>query len=366
MNKQFFNISAFFFFYFSIIGVWIIFLPKMLHNIEYTPAQIGIIFSIPPLMRFLTPFFFLKLFALSRRVLHITLIMMLLCIPFLYLTIHDFYLFSLANVFFGISFGLVLPYIETYALTVLAKERYGRARLFGSIGFTIVALVLAQIFSNDIGLHFITFNVILSAIFAYIISQDETHFSNKKEEKKSDFSLSLHYQLWASIFLMQVGFGAFYSFFTIYETEHGMSLQTVSFLWSFGVACEIILFYYQAHVIKFNLLNIIKLSIMITAIRWMILYLFPESLTLAYFSQSLHAFGFALYHTATLSYLYDLYTDKKLAAQFYYGFGFGLGGFMGSLIAGYFYGEYLFLSASIITILALLVLYMKNKPLVRA
>lgn len=360
MNKQFFNISAFFFFYFSIVGVWVIFLPKMLHNIDYSPEQIGIIFSIPPLMRFLTPFFFLKLFTLSRKVLHITLIMMLLCVPFLYFTIHDFKLFALANVFFGVSFGLVLPYMETYSLTVLAKERYGKARLFGSIGFTIVALVLAQIFSNDIGLHFIAFNVFFALLFAYIISQDETHFSNKKEQTKTHFSLGEHLPLWVSIFLMQVGFGAFYSFFTIYETEHGISLQTVSFLWSFGVLCEIVLFYYQAHIIKFNLLNIIKFTIFITAVRWMMLYLFPESLWLAYLSQSLHAFSFALYHTATLSYLYELYHDKKLASQFYYGFGFGLGGFMGSLIAGYFYGEYLFLSASVITFLAFSILFVKS------
>ncbi len=291
---------------------------------------------------------------------------MLLCVPFLYLTIHDFTLFALANVFFGISFGLVLPYIETYSLTVLAKERYGRARLFGSIGFTIVALVLAQIFSNDIGLHFIAFNVLFAALFAYLLSQDEAHFSNKKKEGKTHFSLGNHLPLWISIFLMQVGFGAFYSFFTIYEIDHGISMQTVSFLWSFGVLCEIVLFYYQAHIIKFNLLNIIKFTIFITAVRWMILYLFPESLGLAYLSQSLHAFSFALYHTATLSYLYELYHDKKLASQFYYGFGFGLGGFMGSLIAGYFYGEYLFLSSAVITLLAFVILYVKTTPLKQA
>jgi PPP family 3-phenylpropionic acid transporter len=360
MHSAFFNISAFFFFYFSIIGVWVIFLPQMLHNIHYTPKEIGIILSIPPLMRFLTPFFFLKLFSLSQKILHITLVMMLLSIPFLYLTIHDFTLFAMANIFFGISFGLVLPYIETYSLTVLAKERYGRARLFGSIGFTIVALLLAKIFSNEIGLHFIAFNVIIAAFFAYIISQDENHFDNKKREVQNHFSLKAHLPLWISIFLMQVGFGAFYSFFTIYETAHGISLETVSYLWSFGVLCEIVLFYYQAHIIKFDLFMIIKLSIMITAIRWMILYLFPSSLPLAYLSQSLHAFGFALYHTATLSYLYELYSDKKLAAQFYYGFGFGLGGFVGSLVAGVFYGEYLFLSAALITFGALFILFKRE------
>jgi len=44
---------------------------------------------------------------------------------------------------------------------------------------------------------------------------------------------------------------------------------------------------------------------------------------------------------------------KKLAAQFYYGISFGLGGFVGALLAGYFYGEYLYLYASFVTLLSL-------------
>ena len=361
MGNRFFNISGFFFFYFSIVGVWVIFLPKMLQNIDYSAVQIGIIFSIPPLMRFLTPFFFLKLFDLSKKVLHITLVFMLASIPLLYLTIHDFYLFALSNIFFGISFGLVLPYIETYALSVLKKERYGKSRLWGSIGFALVALVLAQIFDNDIGLHFIAVSIILSAFFAYVISYNDGHFSDTKDETKSTFSLYEHMPLWISIFLMQVSFGAFYSFFTIYETDHGISLETVSYLWTFGVLCEIILFYYQAHIIKFDLIKIIKFTVFITAVRWMMLYLFPDSLFVSYASQSLHAFSFALYHTAVLSYLYTIYKDKKLSSQFYYGFGFGLGGFAGSLIAGQFYGEYLFLSSAVIAFMAFGFLYIKKQ-----
>ncbi len=357
MRSRFFNISTFFFFYFSIVGVWVIFLPKMLQNVGYSSVQIGIIFSIPPLMRFLTPFFFLKLFDLSKKVLQITLVMMLFSIPLLYMTIDNFYLFALCNVFFGISFGLVLPYIETYALLVIKKERYGKSRLWGSIGFALVALLLARVFDNDIGLHFIAVSILMSAFFAYLISADDGHFNNQKSDKKSNFSLFANAPLWISIFLMQVSFGAFYSFFTIYEIDHGVSLEVVSYLWTFGVFCEIILFYYQAFILKFDLLKIIKFSVFITAVRWMMLYLFPDSLFVSYLSQSLHAFSFALYHTAVLSYLYLLYKDKKLSSQFYYGFGFGLGGFVGSLIAGKFYGEYLFLSSAIIAFIAFLFLY---------
>ncbi len=367
MQNRFFNISAFFFFYFSIIGVWVIFLPKILQNIGYNTTEIGIIFAIQPLMRFLTPFFFLKLFDLTQRVLHISLVMMVLSVPFLYVTIDNFSLFIVANIFFGISFGLTLPYIETYSLSVLKKERYGKARLWGSVGFTMVALVLARILEGNMGLHFIAVSVIFSAFFAYIISLDDGYFKSDTDKNVEEFSLFSQLPLWISIFLMQVSFGSFYSFFTIYETDHGLSLETVSYLWSFGVLCEIVLFYYQAYVIKFDLLKIIKFSVLITAIRWMMLYLFPHSLFVSYISQSFHAFSFALYHTATLSFLYILYKNKKLASQFYYGIGFGLGGFLGSLIAGGFYGEHLFLSSAIIAFIAFIFLtgVQKNEKLIQ-
>lgn len=68
---------------------------------------------------------------------------------------------------------------------------------------------------------------------------------------------------------MQVSFGAFYNFFTIYETAHGMSLETTSYLWAFGVICEIILFYFQAPLLsRFSLINLVKLGVFLTALRW--------------------------------------------------------------------------------------------------
>ena len=361
-RKNFALVSAFFFFYFSIIGVWVIFLPKILHSLGYSSIEIGVIFSIPPLMRFITPFLFLKHFQLTKRVLYVNLVMMLLCIPLLYLTIDNFLTFAISNIFFGFSFSFILPYIESNALVSLKKEKFGRSRLFGSIGFTLVALVLARNFDTWIGLHFISVSVVMSAFFAYLISLEDGVSRSKQEQKRTTFNLYKHLFLWISIFLMQVGFGAFYSFFTIYENEHGISLGVVSYLWSFGVLCEIVLFYFQEYIIKYDLFKLILFSIFITFVRWMILYLFPSSLFLAFVSQSFHAFSFALYHTATLSYLYRLYSDKKLAAQFYYGFGFGLGGFVGSIVAGWFYGEYLFFSSALITLFALLFLVLDRSP----
>jgi PPP family 3-phenylpropionic acid transporter len=121
--------------------------------------------------------------------------------------------------------------------------------------------------------------------------------------------------------------------------------------------------YYQAPLLKNNLLNIIKFSILITAFRWVLLFLFPDNLYITYFSQSIHAISFGLYHSAVIIYLYSLYSNKKLAQQFMLGIAYGLGGFIGALISGYAYGEFLFLFSAIIAILSFLVLLKNNASL---
>lgn len=350
----FFKISGFFFFYFVVTGVYVIFMPKILQIIGYSAPQIGAIFALAPLMRFFVPFFFLKHFQLSQKIFYMALGGALFAILMFYPTIHNFYLFMLPNMLLGACLGMILPYIETYAMEHLQKERFGRSRLFGSIGFMLIGIVLARHLEDYTnGLHYLLLAISLTAFFAYWLTQNNAHFTASNINPQEPFNFLHVKYLWLSLFLMQVSFGGFYNFFTIYETAHGISLEVTSYLWAFGVICEIVLFYFQAPLLRhFSLLSLVKLGVFATAIRWLLLFLFPSSLFISYAAQSLHAFSFALHHTAALSLLYTLYAHKKLAAQFYYGFSFGLGGFVGALLAGYFYGEYLYLYASIVALLA--------------
>jgi PPP family 3-phenylpropionic acid transporter len=362
----FFNLSAFFFFYFPIIGIYVIFLPKILANLGYSSMQIGILFAIAPLLRFIIPFFFVKFFSINKAAFTYALIGAFAAALLFYVTIENFYAFALANVLMGLSLGIILPYIETASIGHLGREQYGKSRLYGSLSFALIGLVVAKILSVDedytIVLHFFLTTIILTILFGYILSSIEEEPGSSAQTLPVNFAFWPHIGFWVNIFLMQVAFGAFYNFFTIYETAHGISLETTSYLWAFGVFCEIIMLYYQSHILKhFTLLDILKFATLITAFRWLLLYLFPESVAISYFSQSLHAFSFALYHSSALMFLYDNYTNKRLAGQFFYGFSFGLGSMVGSLVAGYFYGEYLFLVSSLITFVAFAVLAIEAK-----
>jgi len=353
----FFNLSAFYFFYFAAVGVYVIFMPKVLHDIGYNTFEIGVVFALAPLMRFATPFLFLKHIELNLSVFKTALFLSILTSSLFYFTIDNFYAFTINNAILGVCLSLILPYLDVTAIKNLGSNKYGKSRLFGSIGFMVVSLVLAKFLNEPrIALNYYLCANILTVVFALLlVKNDVAHVKSIEDES---FSFFKYWPFWLSLFFMQMSFGGFYNFFTIYETEHGISLEMVSYLWTFGVICEIIMLYFQGPLLKRNLLNIIKVCLAITITRWLILYAYPDSLTMTFIAQGLHAFSFALYHSTVIIFLYTLYDNKKLAQQFMYGVAYGLGGFIGALVAGWTYGENIFVYSAIFALLSLLALFL--------
>ncbi|MEA3330553.1 MAG: MFS transporter [Campylobacterota bacterium] len=354
-------LSIFYFFYFAIIGVYIIFMPKVLAMVGYSASEIGIIFAAGPLVRFLLPFAFIKGLKLDRKSFNVALVVMLISSLSFYFSLDSFYKLLFSNIGLGIGLSLTLPYIEVISLECVGKERYGKIRLFGSVGFILVALVLVKFLgSADIALNYLLILSFLTSIVAFVIVKNNHHSNTKEEDIKNDINLFHDWELWLGLTLMQVSFGAFYNFFTIYETDFGVSLDMTIYLWSFGVVVEVFMLFFQGRFLRGNLLLILQITTFASAIRWFLLFAFPQNLAVLFFAQSLHALSFALFHSAAISYLFYLYKHRSLAQQFFSGITYGLGGFVGALYAGYiyeFYPNYLFLSATFIALMACTSLY---------
>jgi len=187
-----------------------------------------------------------------------------------------------------------------------------------------------------------------------------------------DFNLKEYWLLWVSFFLMQVAFAAFYNFFTIYASSHDIGLSSLNissldmtiYLWSFGVICEVVMLYFQAPLLKNNLLKVLQFAIALTVLRWLVIAMFPDNLVLLFISQSVHAFSFALYHSAAIMYLHSLYSDKKLSQQFFSGVAYGLGGFLGAVGSGFIYEvseKGLYFTAAFVAFLSLVFLNLESR-----
>ena len=360
-------LAVFYFFYFSIIGVYIIFMPKVLAMSGYSASEIGIIFAAAPLVRFLVPFAFINGLKINRYSLNVALIIMSASAVSFYFSIDSFYKLLFSNIGLGIGLSIVLPYVELISLEYLGKERYGKIRLFGSVGFILVALVLVKFLSSaDIALNYLLVLTVITAVTAFVIAGKADVLLDKSEDVANDINILSDWKLWAGLTLMQVAFGSFYNFFTIYETDHGISLDMTIYLWSFGVVIEIFMLFFQGRLLRKNLLLILQFTTFASAFRWFLLFLFPENLGVLFFTQTLHALSFALFHSAAISYLFYLYRHKSLAQQFFSGITYGFGAFMGALIAGYvyeFYPKYLFLSATFIALGSFWFLYLWSQKL---
>jgi len=276
------------------------------------------------------------------------------------------YTLLLCNVVMGVGMSLTLPYIETVSLDILGRERYGRVRLFGSLGFIVVALILVKFLASPYNaLYFLAALSLVTTFFAFFISHhlsqtDNPHATNTQP---SDINLLRDYKLWIGLTLMQMSFGSFYNFFTIYETDNGISLDMTIYLWSFGVVVEIAMLFFQGRLLRNNLVRILKFTIFVTAIRWFLVFAFAQNIVVLFFAQSLHALSFALFHSAAISYLHHIYSNKTLSQQFFSGITYGFGGLSGALIAGFvyeWYPKYLFLSSSLIACCALVFMYLYN------
>ncbi len=361
------NLGLFYLFYFAMVGVYIIFMPKVLKDIGYNSIEIGAIYTSAPLMRFLLPFIFKKWIKLTNRVFLISLGATFLITLIFFITINSFWFFLLLNLLYGGAMGAALPFVETIAIEQVGKERYGKVRLWGSVGFSLIAFILGKLLDSYIlALIFLSTTALFTMIMGIsLVKYDKKATKVESLESNKDFSLLKYWAFWGSIFLFQFSFGGFYNFFTIYETSNGLSLDIVSYLWIFGVVCEIVMLIFQGPLLaKFNLLSLLIISTFSGVLRWLLVAFFPDNLEIIALSQATHALSFALYYTAAISYVYRLYTQKRLAQQFFLGISFGLGGAVGAIVSGVIY-KYsptgLFIFESFIALLAVTLLVIHKR-----
>jgi PPP family 3-phenylpropionic acid transporter len=320
------------------------------------------------------PFLFLKYVSFTANTFKLSLLTSFIASLFFYIFLHSFYGLLFTNIFLGIGMSLSVPYVESFALTHIPKERYGKVRLFGSIGFILVSLILVRYLENENNaILFLSLSAFFTLIAGIFILRHEKNII-KIEESSESFNILSHWFLWFSLFLMQVAFGSFYNFFTIYASSYPIGIDNLDissmdmtiYLWSFGVICEIVMLYFQAPLLKNNLLKVLQFTVGITILRWLALASFPDNLSVLFVSQSIHAFSFALYHSAAIMYLHSLYANKKLSQQFFAGIAYGAGGFVGAFGSGFIYEispQGLYLVAAFITFVSFIFLSLEKRKL---
>ena len=302
------------------------------------------------------------------------------------LTLASFAVFTVALDFRGLFvamcvfcfvYNAVMPQFEAITLSHLAgkSERYGSIRVWGSIGFVLVVAGFGVLLDHVSVSHLpwlmlpLFGGLLLSSFFndygrvstAAAETDTATFLSRlKRPEVIAFFVVAL---------LMQVSFGPYYTFYSIFLDEHGYSASALGIYWSIGVVLEIVVFMFSTWIFRrWSAASVLFASLIAATVRWVMVALWPDSAIFMAIAQSLHALSFAAFFAASMQFLVMFFPGRQNghAQGVFYGFSSGIGGVAGALLSGQVWriggGEQAFLSASAVSAIAIVVAWIWIRP----
>lgn len=266
---------------------------------------------------------------------------------------------------FSFFWNAALPQFEVVTLIHLGDQhhRYSSIRLWGSVGF-IAAVGGVSVLLDQLGMELLP--VVLISLFLaiwlsslWISDKQERPSLAEKQPWKRLLAQKGLVPLFVACFLMQVGHGAYYSFYTLYMEAQGYSHFIIGQLWIWGVVAEVGVFVIMHRLLpRFSVEQLFGFSLATAAVRWLLIALFPQFLWLMLVSQIMHAVTFGIYHATAIALIHKYFPSSHggQGQALYSSISFGAGGAIGAIFSGMLWepwgGSNVFLLASAISLIA--------------
>jgi PPP family 3-phenylpropionic acid transporter len=333
-------------FYFGQFGILIPYLGLFLDGRGFSSTQIGELFGLITIARILGPNLWASLADRSGKALKVLQLGAFLTASsfFLVFFVQGFWALTLSLALMMMFWTAILPQIEVLTLNCVSAnaDRYGRIRLWGSIGyivFTIFTGKMVDLYSSEAPI--VVGALVLSALFVVTLLLKEPVLAQPPQEQQASIwdkiNHPVFYAFLLSAILLQLSFGPYYGFFALYARDLGYSGQMTGWLIALGVAAEILIFLQAGKLIRiFGVKWILILSMVLTALRWYVLAVAAQNSVVFVFSQLLHAFSFGMTHAASMHFIHH-YFGPRFQSQgqaIYISVAFGVGGAAGNYGAG--------------------------------
>lgn len=338
------RLAAWYFFYFAFVGAFAPYFTLYLQDIGLSAWEIGVLMSVPQLMRLLAPNLWGWLAdRLGRRAPIVRIAALFSAVGFtgFFLT-RDYLPMLAAMALVWFFWSAALPLVEAMTLDRLAgqTERYGRIRLWGSVGFIVSVLGIGALLDQlPLATLLWACLAILASVLASALSLEDTKLGAGGAAAAVGTLLRQPavIALLAACFFMSVAHGPLYVFYSIHLVDHGYDKTAVGLLWSLGVLAEIGVFMLMPRLMRrVSLRGILLASYALAALRFLLIGWAADSVLLLLFAQLLHGATFGAHHAAAMAVLTRWFAPSQQARiQGVYGsLSFGAGGMLGGLISG--------------------------------
>lgn len=332
--------------YFGQLGVITPYLGVFLDGRGFSSVEIGELFAVITLARIIGPSLWAGVADRTGKTLFILRLGSALTVLsfFWVFWAYSFWYLTLVMGLMMMFWTAVLPQLEVLTLQTVEgdSKRYGRIRLWGSIGFIVLTVLVGKtldFFSTDAPIY--ASMLVLTGLFfsSLLLKQPEQY---KVKEAVSMRIMPFLRSRIAFIFLLsnallQVSFGAYYGFFALYMRDLGYSGMQTGLLIALGVVVEVGIFLIAQRLIaRFGVWRLMLFCLLATGLRWLLLGTLAEFFWLVFFSQFIHALSFGLNHSTSMHFIHHYFPTQihgRIQAA-YISLAFGLGGAIGNYFAG--------------------------------
>jgi PPP family 3-phenylpropionic acid transporter len=255
---------------------------------------------------------------------------------------------TLCVVLLFIANGAVIPLMEASLAHQLnlaaggAAGRYGRTRVWGSIGF-MVAAVVAGMLLHAVGvwawpwLGLALWVLLAFALWRLPLMNDPVHHEAAPAGTLAVLRRPEVAWFFAGVFLTVLAHVSLYAFFSLFAASFGISETAIGLLWSVGVLVEIVFFWTQGHWFeRLSMHNWLLLAAVVSALRFAAMAAFGSFMVVLVLTQLTHAVTFAAQHAACIT-LVSRYFPGRLRGRgqaLYTTLGYGLSGVVGGVAGG--------------------------------
>ncbi len=337
-------LKAGYFTYFAAIGVFQPYWPIALAAQGFLPQRIGVLMAAVNAMRIIAPLAQERFGRwVGNRVLGVALtaLMAALVVPGLAVS-HQFVSELLGMMFFSLCLNGLMPLYDAIAVDLLQGDghRYGRVRLWGSLGFIVGSAVVGALLARSgtvVVAVMLGGFLLATALACWGLPASATPSAPVRLDFAAQgWPRSSGRWLLVVCFLQLASFGGYYSFYSLYLQRFGFTEQSIGLYWSLGVIAEIAVFYAGGWLVRsWSLTALLQVALAGTVVRWVLIAGWPDSAWVLGCAQLLHLFGFGLFHTVCVLLAPRLLAvDSARALAYVSSIGWGAGGVAGSLLAG--------------------------------
>ena len=234
---------------------------------------------------------------------------------------------GLITFLFGMIYFMVSPLVEGLASLFLREENidYGKARTYGSLGFTVIGIIIGGILGyvgNGALYYILIFLVALYLVFMFLpqpklVKNLSLEEPNTKKEKESLYNWVLKDRnailLIITVFLYQLSHTAYNNYNALYLESMNISAKWLSgVILNVSVIAEIIFFIFSKRIVKrIKPKNLMIFAGVCAIIRWGALATF-HNIYVFTIMQTFHAITFAVAHIAFILILNKDYNNKEI------------------------------------------------------